>query len=92
MLRTLFDREGVAVGMLAMFNLSLDKVASFFVGMSSFFHVILDVSQAVVALATAAYFIVKTIRGWHKWRHEKAADDHAGPRTDRVRDTDSEEG
>lgn len=91
MLKLLFDREGVAVGMLAMFNLSLDKVASFFVGMSGFFHVVLDVSQAVVALATAAYFVVKTIRGWHKWRHEKAADDNAGPDSNGVRNSDPEE-
>jgi len=91
MLKVLFDREGVAVGMLAMFNLSLEQITSFFVGLSSFFHVMLDVSQAVVALATAAYFIVKTIRGWHKWRHEKAADDIDGPDSDGVRNSDPEE-
>jgi len=95
MLNEIFDREGLAVGILAMFNLSFDKLTAFFAELSTLTHFILDVGQILVAFATAAYFVVKTLGAWKKWRkqkNEKNAGDPNGPGPDRVRDSDPEEG
>jgi hypothetical protein len=94
MLSDIFDREGMAVSFLAMVNLSFDKLTAFLAELSTMTHFLMDVGQILVAFATAAYFIVKTLGAWKKWRkqkYEKSAGDPTGPSPDGVRDADPEE-
>ena len=90
MLRSIFDREGVGVSLLAAANLTWDGATNLLVKLGPLTHFMLDVGQILVALATAAYFIVKTWRVWQKRKNEKAiADSGAGPDDDGgLRDAD----
>jgi hypothetical protein len=94
MLRAIFDREGVGVSLLAAANLTWDGATNLLVKLGPLTHFLMDVGQILVALATAAYFIVKTWRVWQKRKNDKkAADDGSDPADDGgVRDSDPKEG
>lgn len=56
------DTDSARVTSMAVANLSLDVVGSFFSKMEPILHGIVTVSQISVALATVAYIIVKTVQ------------------------------